>query len=382
MTPMLHVFTARFNPLGWKVPHRHYVDWAHHMTALGADLTVIECAYGETPFQCEIPGVVTHIGVRADSWAWTKENLLNIGIARRPEAKYICWSDSDVFPRRKDWCAATIDALQHYHIIQPWETCYDLGPGDSHGSVWRSFCRQYLHGHPIVVGDGHDFAKFWGVAERDYPHPGYCWATKRPILNEIGGLFEYGGMGAADHHMAVAMMGEVAKSMPRAVSTNYRALLTAWETRIQHAVNRRIGYVPGIVEHRFHGSKGNRQYWGRWEMFLRHQFDPMTDLKRNSWGVLEFAGNKPGLEHEWDQYLRMRWEDDNGQGAAPFRASHDAAQEAARMDPRDYRHHRGPGGGHHHRPDPPNLSVSHECRPPHRHHHPHPLPRPEPPHGS
>ncbi len=353
MDPTLHVFTARFNPIGWRAPHRHYVDWAHIMHDLGAEVTVIECVYGEQPWRCEIPGVVHHIGVRADSWAWTKENLINLGIARRPEAKYICWSDSDIFPRRKDWVAATIDALQHYHIVQPWESCYDLGPGDSHAAVWRSFCRQYLQGHPIVVGDGQSFSQFW-TGGREYPHSGYCWATKRSILNEIGGLFEYGGMGAADHHMAVAMLGQVNKSMPPNVSLNYRSLLTAWEARIQYAVNRRIGFVPGTIEHRFHGAKHNRQYWDRWQMFLRHEFDPMTDLKRNTWGVLEFAGNKASLEHEWDQYLRQRWEDDNGEGFAPF---HRPPENCSHL-PRHHSPHEPPAPPHQHPwpPAPPNGS--------------------------
>jgi hypothetical protein len=314
----LHVFTARFNPMGWRAPHEHYLAWASHMQDLGADVTVVECAYGELPFECALPGV-THIGVRADSWAWTKENLLNLGIARRPEASYIAWCDSDVFPRRSDWCEATLRALQHYHVVQPWETCYDLGPGDSHLAVWRSFCRQHIHGHPIVAGEGEDFSKFWAAEGREYPHSGYCWAIKRSTLNEIGGLFEYGGMGAADHHQAVALVGQVDRSFPRGVSDHYRTLLAAWEARARHAINGRIGYVPGTIEHRFHGQKRNRQYWDRWQMFLRHGFDPLVDLKRNTWGVLEFAGNKPGLEHEWDQYLRMRWEDDNGEGFAPFR---------------------------------------------------------------
>lgn len=335
----LHVFTARFNPLGWRAPHRHYLDWAQMMHALGADVTVIECAYGEAPFECELPGVVTHIGVRADSWAWAKENLLNIGIARRPEAKYICWSDSDIFPRRKDWCQATVDALQHYHVVQPWDTCYDLGPGDSHANVWRSFARQYVHGYPLAVGDGQDFHKFWLPGHMDYPHPGYCFATKRSILNEMGGLFEYAGMGSADHHMAVAMIGKVSKSFPKDITPAYRTMLTAWEKRAVHAVNGRIGFVPGTIEHRFHGAKTNRNYWDRWQMFLRHRFDPTVDLKRNTWGVLEFAGNKPELEREWDQYLRMRWEDDNGSGFSPF----------------DARERRGP---HHHHP-PLLPPVSH-----------------------
>jgi hypothetical protein len=46
-------------------------------------------------------------------------------------------------------------------------------------------------------------------------------------------------------------------------------------------------------------------------MFERHKFDPTTDVKRNRWGVLDFAGNKPDLEREWDAYLRSRNEDVN-----------------------------------------------------------------------
>ena len=46
-------------------------------------------------------------------------------------------------------------------------------------------------------------------------------------------------------------------------------------------------------------------------MFLEHGFDPATDLKRNSFRVIEFAGNKPGLERAFDRYLRAREEDVN-----------------------------------------------------------------------
>ena len=85
-------------------------------------------------------------------------------------------------------------------------------------------------------------------------------------------------------------------------------------------------------------------------MFLRHGFDPTIDLKRNTWGVLEFAGNKPALEHEWDQYLRMRWEDDNGEGFAPFHRPpphHHGGHEPA---PKPPGHHPEPP---HHHPEPP-----------------------------
>jgi len=258
-----------------------------------------------------------------------------------------------VFPRRRDWVAETVAALQHYRIVQPWRDCYDLGPDESHQDHWRSFCHQYVHGYPTVVGQGQDFHKFWigGGGQYNYPHPGYMWAIRRDTLNMIGGLFEYGGMGAADHHQAVAMLGMASRSFPNAVSPTYKAMLESWQRRARHAVNGRIGYVAGTIEHRFHGAKVNRQYWDRWQMFLRHGFDPITDLKRNTWGVLEFAGNKPDLEHEWDQYLRSRREDDNFIGQT-FCA---------------------PDRRHHPHPPPPAAPVSHPAPPPPK------PPRPEPP---
>ncbi len=46
-------------------------------------------------------------------------------------------------------------------------------------------------------------------------------------------------------------------------------------------------------------------------MFLESAFDPVTDLKRNTYGVLEFSGAKPDLERAFDRYLRSREEDVN-----------------------------------------------------------------------
>jgi hypothetical protein len=305
----LHVFTARFNPLRWLTPDRHYSDWVAHMLDSGVKLTVVECQYGDREFVCNLSPHVNHIGVRADSWVWSKENLLNLGIARVPEAKYICWADSDVFHRRASWAAETVEALQHYRIVQPWSDCYDLGPRDEHLQHHVSFCRQYLHGEPVVPSG----SRFWTFAGGPYayPHSGYCWATSRSVLDWTGGLFDLGGMGSGDHHQALALVGEVARSVPRGASPAYLGHLLRWQQRALVAVNRRIGYVAGTIEHRFHGAKENRGYLSRWSMFERHGFDPDADLKRNSSGVLEWAGNKPELEREWDLYLRSRREDDN-----------------------------------------------------------------------
>jgi hypothetical protein len=111
--------------------------------------------------------------------------------------------------------------------------------------------------------------------------------------------------------MALALTGNAESSLPGNVNSNYSQLVKAWEQRAIHHTGGRLGYTHHTIEHMFHGRKENRGYETRWKMFLDHDFNPTTDVKRNRWGVLEFAGNKPKLQHEWDLYMRQRNEDTN-----------------------------------------------------------------------
>ena len=304
----LHVFTARSNPLHWTATHRNWLRFAGSMLDAGVTLTVIECAFGEEDHQCMMDGV-HHIGVRAKTRVWNKENLLNIGVHRTPEARYVAWIDSDVIFRRPDWPMATLQALQHYDVIQPWSDAYDLGPHDEHIAHHRSFCRQYFHRQPMVA----THRPYWhGDGGRNvYPHSGYAWAMTRQAFDWLGGLFELGGMGSGDHHMSLALIGEADSSVPKGVSEAYHREVKRWEGRAVRHINYNIGYVRGTLEHMFHGRKPDRGYQSRWQMFVRHGFDPLEDLKRNSHGVLEFAGNKPELRRDFDLYLQNRNEDIN-----------------------------------------------------------------------
>jgi hypothetical protein len=304
----LHVITARFNPLRWATPDRTYRDWVGHILDAGARLSVVEVQYGQRAFCCDMPHV-NHIGLRADSWVWGKECAINQAIQRLPDAAYIAWGDADIWHRKAGWVRETVEHLQHYRVIQTWTSALDLGPNDELLEMHRSFCAQFLAGAPLVA-TGNRFWTFDG-GYATYPHSGYFWAAPRAFFDATGGLFELGGMGSGDHHMTLACIGKVDRSWPQGTSAAYRAHLLRWQVRAQAYVNGRIGALPGIIEHRFHGAKQNRGYLSRWDMFMRHDFDPDVDLKRNSWGMLEWAGNKPELERAWDQYLRSRREDDN-----------------------------------------------------------------------
>ena len=304
----LYVFTARFNPLRWKTPECHYQDWVGHIAQSGAIPVVAEVQYGDRPFTCAVDGV-RHIGLRADSWAWSKEAALNEASRRVPEAEYIAWGDADIWHRRPDWVAETIEELEHYRVVQTWSQALDLGPVHDVLAVHHSFCSLYRAGAPVVARGPRPWRFSGGYAE--YPHSGYFWAARRAFFDVTGGLIDIAGMGSADHHMALGLVGEISSSWPGGASRSYQAHLLRWQARAQGFVNGRIGAVDGLIEHRFHGAKANRRYIDRWALFVEHGFDPDTDLVRNSYGVLEWAGNKPELERAWDQYLRARREDDN-----------------------------------------------------------------------
>jgi hypothetical protein len=264
----------------------------------------VECAYGERPFDLDGIEGMTHIGVRAQTMVWNKECLLNLGAQRATDARYLAFLDADIRFRRADWAAETVQALQLYDVVQPWSDCYDLGPNDEHLHVHRSFCRLWIDDRPIVQGPN-------AVGGYEFGHPGYAWAFTRQALDQVGGLIDIAALGAADHHMALALIGKVHDSIPGNMTASYRKPLEQWQRHAMQHIVSNISYVPGTIEHRWHGAKAKRKYVDRWSILSRNGFAPDTDLKRNSWGVIELAGNKPRLRKEIDGYFRARDEDAN-----------------------------------------------------------------------
>jgi len=305
---LLHVVTCVGNPIRWKSRIELYEQFEAHMLDSGVHLTTVECTYGDRPSELSCDRRVNYIRVRADGGAlvWNKENLLNIGISRLPpEAKFIATIDADVTFRRRNWAAETVHALQHYHVIQPWSDAYDLGPNDEHLELHRSFSRLVHERRPIMQGPN---AK---VGPYQFGHPGYAWAWTRQALEWLGGLVETAALGAADHHMAMALIGKVDDSIPGNIGEAYAAPLRGWQDRALRHIAMNISYVPGSIEHSWHGPKARRAYVDRWSILTRNHFDPAADLKHNTYGVVELAGNKPELRHDIDQYFRSRCEDAN-----------------------------------------------------------------------
>ncbi len=300
----LHVVTPVSNPLLTQSRVRLAREFCLQQLAAGVQLTLVECALGERAFVLnDIDSRIRHIGVRHKTICWHKENLINIGISRLPpEARYIAWIDADIAFRRPDWPVAIIHALQQYSVIQPWEHAYDLGPHGEHLELHTSFASLHVKRQPIFTR--------WR-AGYVFGHPGYAWAARREIIDELGGLYEAAVLGSADHNMAMAMLGRAAESFPADVSAEFTASQLAWQKKAVQFIGYRLGYLPGTIEHGFHGPKLKRAYVSRWDILRRWKYNPVEDIKLNIDRVLELAGNKPGLQSDIERYFAARDEDSN-----------------------------------------------------------------------
>jgi hypothetical protein len=302
LTDRFHVVTAIFNPFRYQTHYDNYRRFARHMAESGAQLTTIELAFGDRPFVVTEPGNPAHVQVRGRSELWLKENLLNLAVARLPaDWKYVAWIDCDIEFLREDWVEETVQALQHYHVVQPWSDVYDLGPQRQHLEHHRSFCRQYVTGAR------------WG-ADYGYWHSGYAWAMTRQAWDWLGGLLDSCIVGSADYHMAHALIGEVGRTYkvnPTDGLDGYARQLLRWQGAAERHVCRNIGYVDGAIRHFWHGPKANRRYVDRWRIIHDNGFDPELDLKRNSFGVFELTGRSIRLRDELRAYFRQRNDDQN-----------------------------------------------------------------------
>lgn len=313
----LHVVTCVANPVMWESRIRLAKQFITHMLDSGVDLTVVETAYGERPFElADIPHI-HHIPTRATTMAWSKESALNVGIrSLPPTAKYVCWADSDIEFRDPKWAGKTVDALQLAPVIQPWSEALDLGPA---GEVMTVKGTQVQTSFGWVWREHGDVTTWWKKQQAgepySYPHSGYCWAATMDILNAIGLLLDFSGLGAADHQMSLGMVGLGTNAIHGLSSDAYRNSVKAWCDRGFAKVEGHVNYIPGRIEHSFHGPKELRKYVGRWDILNKWKFDPATDLHRNRWGILELSGNKPGLMRDIEGYFRGRAEDANYLGS-------------------------------------------------------------------
>jgi hypothetical protein len=229
------------------------------------------------------------------------------------DAKYVAWIDADVKFNRPDWAQETLQLLQHYDVLQMFSHAQDVGP--NYEPLWTTPGFLYMWVTDRCSPHEADFAKgkaasgYYGAHSGKFWHPGFAWAAKKSALNSVGMLIDHAILGSADWHMATALVGQVQRSLCAGYSAAYINRCREWQERAEKYIRRNVGYLPGLVNHLFHGAKRNRSYDQRWKFLAQSGYDPGLDLKRDWQGLYQLTDRSVMLREGIRQYARTRDED-------------------------------------------------------------------------
>lgn len=307
-----YVIAVISNPVRYRSRVRLFKQFEEQMKADGATLLVVELAFGHRPFEVTHAGNPWHLQLRSFSELWHKENLCNLGLRRLaelvPDYSTVAFIDADItfarshwLPERRDWISETVHQLQHYDVVQMFQTALDLGPRGECFGKYEGFAWAYLEGK--FDPQSFKYTSF---------HPGFCWAWRRDALSRVGNLLQYAILGAGDRHMAFSLVSMAKYSLHPGLDPHYATSILEWEKRADRYIQHNIGFVPGTIYHHWHGSKRRRFYHDRWKILVNNQYNPYTDLKTNDQGVLELVvmdRRQMKLRDDIRAYFRSREED-------------------------------------------------------------------------
>ena len=318
----LYVITPVFNSQRFRSRWRLYADFRKMCADAGVILVTIEIAFGERDFVATTKDHPWDIQLRTANEIWLKEAAINLAVQRLPlDWKYMAWVDADCHFARYDWANETIHLMQRYPVIQMWSQLHDLnsefelqGTNKSFGSVW-------VKNGSLVGGDlSQPYPKeYAGTTEKPfkpgYPGaPGLAWAMRREAWDQLGGLIDYGILGAGDWYMAHALTGQLDRVCPRnggALAEKMHqwqdnAAASRWQDR---PVQGNLGVMPGVVLHYWHGPKANRLYGSREQILVRNGYNPDLDLRRDWQGLYQLTNRVPQLRRDIQGYFSQRSED-------------------------------------------------------------------------
>lgn len=302
----LHVVTCISNPIMYGTRYKLYKKFAQQVEDAGAILYTVEMAFGDRPFVLTSYDNPRHVQVRSFFELWHKENMLNLGIQALPDDwDRVAWIDADVAFTNPDWVEQTIEQLEHYMFVQMFSHATDLSPRHEPMKTHKGFVYCYQQNPDDFLAKKSKYA---------HGHPGFAWAARREALDAVGGLIDWGILGAGDRHMACSLIGQVKSSFPDEVHRGYRQLALDWQARATKRIKKDIGYVAGTINHYYHGPKSARGYMSRWQILIKEQFNPLDDIFRDTRGLWQLEEHKAGLRDKVRRYFRSRFEDDTSEG--------------------------------------------------------------------
>ena len=299
----LHVIAVISNPCNYAIRYILTKEFIRRMKdEEHVELYVIELAYGDQEYYITDINNKNHLRLRTDeNPMWHKENLVNIGIKKLlPNSwKAVAWIDCDLEFENPNWASDTLKILNG---------CKDIVQLFSH----VLFSDVNGDTELILTGMGFQHTKKMKRSTKikeinSYWHPGFAWACTRQLYEKMGGLYEYAITGDGDMLMASCFLSCYQSALPCDVSDDYKKTLEEFEKKV---LNCRMGYVPGVIKHHYHGSINSRKYDMREQILIKYNYSPTIYLTKNNDGLLVPTNLFPdGLKKCIIEHFRSKNED-------------------------------------------------------------------------
>jgi hypothetical protein len=265
------------------------------------DLFVVELVYGDQPFLMTSPqNPARHLQLRTNtSPLWHKENMINLGVRHLfpSDWKAFAWVDCDVEFESPTWATDTLRLLNRsIDVVQLFSHAVDMDRNEDAMTIFTGY------------GFQHCKHKDYMQKAPNTWHPGFAWACTRAAYEIMGGLPQFGILGGGDNVVASSLTGSVLNTLRFEATEDLRNHYFAFQSRAQGL---RLGYVPGVIRHYFHGSKNNRKYMDRKKLLAKHSYCPSTMLTEDERGLLvPGKACPPGLLDDIMRYFGERKEDE------------------------------------------------------------------------
>jgi hypothetical protein len=291
------VITSYFNPARYKTKRRNFDAFMEGMVKIGADVRVVELAFGDDDFELEPADNVMQF--RGSDVMWQKERLLNVAVSRLPEScTKVGWFDADLIFKEPDWLERTSEALEKYVVVQPFSHAVRMhrdNADDGTGHLYESFASHFVR----------DPRPARTMLFNAHGHTGFAWAARRDFVAECG-FYDACLTGSGDHLMAHAFAAAVGRSpcMPHMIgpSKAYWNHFVRWAVKARDAVGGKLGVVPGRILHLWHGDVGDRRYAQLNKQFMTFGFDPDAHIRVSPDGLWEWSG-APEHMRQWARQL-------------------------------------------------------------------------------